>query len=36
MKEPAALAFDDDRHRVILICRLAEIVPEGFAYDRAS
>jgi hypothetical protein len=34
LEELAVLAFGDDLHHVILSCRLVEIIPEGFAYDR--
>jgi hypothetical protein len=35
LEELTVLAFGDDLHRVILSCRPIEIMPEGFAYDRA-
>jgi hypothetical protein len=36
MKELTILAFSDNLHRVILSSRPLEIMPEGFAYNRAS
>jgi hypothetical protein len=36
LEEMAVLTFGDDLHRVILSCRPVEIMPEGFANDRAS
>jgi hypothetical protein len=35
LKELAVLALGDDLHCVILSCRLVEIMPEGFTYNRA-
>jgi hypothetical protein len=36
LKELTILAFGDDLHHIIFSCRPVGIMPEGFAYDRAS
>jgi hypothetical protein len=36
LKELTVLTLGDDLHLVILSCRPIEIMPKGFAYDRAS
>jgi hypothetical protein len=35
LEELSVLAFGDNLHYVILSCGPVEIMPEGFAYDRA-
>jgi hypothetical protein len=35
LEELTVLAFGDNIHHVTLSCRPVEIVPEGFAYDKA-